>query len=584
MSLFNFIKSHISIIDVINEYTTLKKIGSTYWKACCPFHHEKTPSFTVSPDKGIYYCFGCHAHGDVISFVAQKENVSQFQAVQHMIEKYNIAVPTEIMQPQGAGTNKEERERYFELCKLVAYWASENLQKNSQALAYLEERNITKSSIEKFTIGYFPKNSLQDLCSYISRHNFSSHDLVEAHIIGQQNNSLYSSFEQRIIFPIRDHLGRFCGFGGRIFMPHDERVKYYNSKETAYFHKGTLLFGMDQAKQSIQKHNAVCLVEGYTDTVAMHQYGYTNAVATLGTACTLEHIKQMSRYASRLFVIFDGDKAGLNAMLRIAQFCWQVDMDIKIIQLPQGYDPATYLQEHHQAFNDLIKQAQDIFSFYVAHAALNFEHKGLKDKMQASHEILELIDHMQDPLKKDILLLQASEILQIPLDILRSQKIKPQQQFAQPAHEQQPEQANTPAESTHDMLERKIIGCLLHEPQLLTAEHKTLLLSGLEGVYLAIAEYIAASLERKPAITAHELQELAPEELHTALHKLLFAVENYEIHHNFAQLVLQFQKKHWKTIVGNIKIKLQSANKSEAEQLLQYFQNLKSHLLKSGRL
>ena len=166
---------------------------------------------------------------------------------------------------------------------------------------------------------------------------------MTAGILSESKNALYSPFEDRIMFPITDNLGRFCGFGGRTFMPQDERPKYYNSKENNFFTKGSLIFGLNVAKRDIQHKEIVFVVEGYMDCIAMAQHGYTNTVATLGTACTLEHLKQLSRYASYVYVLYDGDAAGQSAILRLTELCWNVNMDLKVIRLPRQEDPASFL-------------------------------------------------------------------------------------------------------------------------------------------------------------------------------------------------------------------------------------------------
>src|SRR5579872_61857 len=356
MNIFSFIKSRVTIWDVVNEYTTLKRAGS-YWKSQCPFHHEKTASFTVSPDKEIFYCFGCHTGGDAISFIAQIENCSQLEAAHFLADRYNIDLPKNIEVSEG---NAEQKKHYFDVCHLVAQWCHLQLKKNPSATAYLTERGISAQQIDDFMIGYFPTglSAINAFVHDLKRSNILVDDLIHATILAQGKTVLYSPFEDRIIFPIKDHLGRFCAFGGRIFKPQDTRAKYYNSRENEYFTKGSLLFGLDLAKKSIQKEGFVFLVEGYTDCITMVQHGYQNTVATLGTACTIAHLKLLSRYTPYVYLLYDSDKAGQQAILRLTQLCWQASMELKVVQLPTGQDPASFLA----AGNDLaprIQSAQD---------------------------------------------------------------------------------------------------------------------------------------------------------------------------------------------------------------------------------
>lgn len=255
MNLFTYVKNHLPILDVVNHYTTVRKTGN-YWKGCCPFHSEKTASFTVSPDKNIFYCFGCHVGGDVIAFVAKAENISPIQAVYHLAEQYSLTLPE---QNEASFKNNDqhlnEKKQYWDLCGLVAQWCHGNLLKSSQAMSYFEQRGIDKNTISLFSLGYFPSGSraIKSLLDFVKSHNYMAHDLLQVHIITESKGHLYSPFEERLLFPIKDHLGRFCGFGGRIFLPNDERSKYYNSKENPNFFKGSLMFGFDLAKTAIQK-------------------------------------------------------------------------------------------------------------------------------------------------------------------------------------------------------------------------------------------------------------------------------------------------------------------------------------------
>ncbi|MGZ6254790.1 MAG: DNA primase, partial [Candidatus Chromulinivorax sp.] len=362
MNLFNFIKNNLHILDVVNEYTTLKKSGGLYWKAPCPFHQEKTPSFTVSPDKEIFYCFGCHETGDVIAFIAKIEKMSQIEAAQHLVEKYNLKLPESVQSSFNQNFNKAAKDDYFTLCKLIAQWCHDHLFAYPAALNYVHSRKFNQQIITQFTLGYFPKgnNAIKELLAHVSKSGFLTQDLINAGILFSGKTGLYSPFEGRIIFPIKDLLGRYCGFGGRIFLPEDERSKYYNSKENQFFQKGTLLYGLDIAKKNIQNDNMAFLVEGYTDCIAMHSYGYKNSVATLGTACTLEHLKRIANYTQQLYIMYDGDHAGHQAILRITELCWTLDIEPKVISLPQDSDPASFLYKN-QDLKPYITQAQDVF-------------------------------------------------------------------------------------------------------------------------------------------------------------------------------------------------------------------------------
>ncbi|AXK60841.1 DNA primase [Candidatus Chromulinivorax destructor] len=583
MNLFNFIKNSVRILDVINEYTTLKKSGGLYWKSPCPFHQEKTPSFTVSPDKEIFYCFGCNESGDVISFIAKIEKMSQYEAAQYLIEKYNLNVPEQIKSSfSSSQETRTEKDAYFALCKLVANWCHDQLFQHDTALNYVHSRKFNQQSITQFLIGYFPKGNMaiKSLLNYVSAQGFLTQDLIRAGIIFQGQANIYSPFESRIIFPIKDHLGRHCGFGGRVFLPDDERSKYYNSKENQFFQKGTLLFGLDVAKKNIQSNDIAFLVEGYTDCIAMHSYGYKNSVATLGTACTLEHLKKIANYTQQLYVMYDGDNAGQEAILRLTQLCWSIDVETKVISLPKDSDPASFLYKN-QDLKPYIRQAQDVFTFFLQSKGHDFQNKSLKEKMEATASIISLIHSLQDPLKKDILLLKASEILQIPLEILRTEynvTSKPVEKST----------TDITSSSVLTPLESKIFSAILHYPHLLNSENKTLLAAGLPTPYNELLLKIAKIIEPNPTISLAKIQEQLTADEQVYIHQLLFALEETNIESAFEQMLLQFQKKHWKSIVVNIKMKLkqatQDSNNEEIQTIVTAFQAIKLKLLKNGSL
>ena len=414
MNIFNYIKTKIQILDVISEYTSLKRAGN-YWKGQCPFHSEKTASFTVSPHKEIFYCFGCHAGGDVITFISKIENYSQIEAAKHLAKTYNIELPEQLT--KELVTNTKEKERYFALCEEVANWCHEELLRSPKAIAYLKNRGFTQQMINLYNLGYFPTGlaSIRALTNYINKYSFMQDDLLDAKIIGEGQKATYSPFEERIIFPIKDIIGRYCGFGGRIFKDGDTRPKYYNSHENIFFNKGALLFGFDIAKKSLNKCDHMFMVEGYTDCIAMSQHGFTNTIATLGTACTQEHLKILSRYVNYIYILYDGDNAGKNAIMRLTELCWQVNIELKVIVLPESEDPASFLNKNGD-LNNLISESKDIFFFFIDTICHGFLSKTLSEKLKLANDIIKTINTIQDPLKRDILMQKASKVMQIPID------------------------------------------------------------------------------------------------------------------------------------------------------------------------
>ncbi|MFC1854787.1 DNA primase, partial [Candidatus Dependentiae bacterium] len=420
MSIFEFTKSHVDIMDVVSHYVHLKQMGN-YWKGPCPFHKENDASFTISPDKQIFYCFGCHEGGDAISFISKVESVSPTEAVSMLIDRYEIEIPREISNNSSSDfVNIKKKLSHFEICKTFAQFAFKCLNANERALDYLKNRGISQKSIERFYLGLMPSGShgIKTLIEEVRKKGFLSKDLENAGIISSSKGRYYSPFEDRLLFPIRDTAGRFIAFGGRIYKPRDTRPKYYNSKESEYFIKRQLLFGFDIARTSLKSSGKGFLVEGYLDCIAMHQNGYSGAIATLGTSCTNEHLKALGKVINTLYVVYDGDGAGHDAIIRLAEKCWLADVELYVVKLPEGQDPASLL-ESGKDLDSSIESSENIFTFFVKSASKNFFKTTLSEKMKVSKKIVQLISKIRDPIRRDLLLQQASQETQIPFVSLK---------------------------------------------------------------------------------------------------------------------------------------------------------------------
>jgi DNA primase len=570
MNVFTYLKQRVAILDVIGEYVSLKKAG-LYFKGHCPFHHEKTASFTVSPHKEIFYCFGCHEGGDVITFISKVEHCTPFEAIKHMADRYNIDIPESMLKEARSSESNEDKNRYFDLCEMVAHWCAENLKKNPSVMQYVLQRNIKPESITHFSIGYFPGGlkAINSLLSFARTQNMLADDLMTANIVAQGKSVLYSPFEERIIFPIKDHLGRFCGFGGRRYKPEDERAKYYNSRENQYFVKGSILFGLDSAKKSIQQKEEVFLVEGYTDCIAMVQHGYPNTVATLGTACTITHLKTLSRYAQRLIVLYDGDKAGQDAILRLTELCWQVSMELSVICMPAGQDPASYLHETKPPagqFNDP-GMAHDIFDFFIGTLGTNYGSKGLGEKLKIARKIIAIIHKQEDSLKQDILLQKTSKALDIPFSSLK-QELDEFRDTPPPAgaDHQVPgtlEESHLTMEEGIPRLEKMIFFAIMNNIQLLNPENEEYLLEYLPKPLNTLLTTLKTAQNSNHELTFTEYYGMLGTEEQLFISKLLLEGELEPIQKDFDHLMIQLQKKNWKGIVNTIKTKLAQAKREE---------------------
>ncbi len=584
MNIFNFIKTRVAILDVIQEYGTLKKAGG-YWKGRCPFHHEKTASFTVSPHKEIFYCFGCHEGGDVIAFIAKVEHCSPIEAAQHLADRYGIDIPETLTMETNAVT-AQERNSYFELCKFVALWCYDNLRKNPSLIQYLKERGFVESNIDYFTLGYFP-GGVQEIRRFVDamkKHAILTNDLLEAHILAQGKAVLYSPFEDRLIFPIKDQLGRFCGFGGRIFRPHDQRPKYYNSRETEHFLKGSLLFGLDLAKKSIQEKDSVFLVEGYTDCMAMVQHGFPNTVATLGTSCTLNHLKTLSRYAQYLYVLYDGDSAGQQAIMRLTELCWHVSMELKVICLPSQEDPASFLAKNND-LNPFIQQAQDIFHFYIANLGSDFTTKSLNQKVHLMRNVLEIIRPINDPLKQDILLQKASNVFGVPTEALKDELMRIAKNPSVPVTQQitTKDEPDKETDEPISLLEKRLFCGIMNNIRLCNNTNVQYAIEYMGGMARTILTKLSDAYRDEPTLDFVTFFNTLHVDEKPYVSKLLLEQDDTIDEVSFEQLLLQLQKQKWKTIVKDMKIKLihakNSGNDTLVKQLMHDFMMLQQQLI-----
>jgi DNA primase len=358
------------IVEVIGLRVPLKKAGREY-KACCPFHGEKTPSFWVSPDKQFYHCFGCGAHGTVLRFLMDHDRMAFPEAVEELAQLLGLEVPREA--GSAAGNTKRADESLYELMGRVAGFFSECLARDERARAYVERRGLVRETVEHFGIGYAP-NSWNEVLRRFGANDGDRRALTELGLIIERDRGQirdgerhYDRFRDRIMFPIRDVRGRVIAFGGRII--EQGEPKYLNSPETALFHKGRELYALYETRRARSNLKRLLIVEGYMDAVRLHQAGITYAVATLGTATTPEHFKRIFRLVSEVVFAFDGDKAGRAAAWRALQHALpeaREGREIKFLFLPEGHDPDSLVgEEGREAFEKRLDTTLPLSEYLV---------------------------------------------------------------------------------------------------------------------------------------------------------------------------------------------------------------------------
>ena len=396
----NQIRDRIDIAEVVGQHVSLTRAGQNL-KGLCPFHQEKTPSFTVSSSRQIFHCFGCGAGGNVFSFLMRITGASFPDTVRELGQKVGIEV-----KESGGGLNSQGAQsgRIEQLNRAVASWFQGNLRDQVigvPAREYLADRGIQPTIIERFGIGYVP-SEWDGLSNALSKQGFSVSEMAAAGltVAREHSSGFYDRFRSRVMFPIVDLRKRVVGFGGRILG--DGTPKYLNSPDTPLFKKGQTLFALDVAREAVARLKTVIVVEGYFDAIALHQAGLTHTVATLGTALTPEHIQVLRRFAAKAVLLFDPDQAGIRAALRGLDLFVNSGMGVTVVTLPDGEDPDTYVRkEGPEAFARLEAQAPSLLDFSLEQSLKAAESSTLEERIRSVDEVLRILQKSEHPIERE---------------------------------------------------------------------------------------------------------------------------------------------------------------------------------------
>ncbi len=406
------LKNRLDIVEVVGMYLELKKSGANF-KARCPFHGEDTPSFVVSPAKQIYHCFGCGAGGDAIKFVMEYEKLNYPEALEKLANDFNV----ELTYTKNDFEKKDEK-RVLEQTNL---FYKRNLNNNQTAKEYLKQRGIYKSSIEKFGIGYAP--SSKETLSFLSQNFLSTEDALKVGLLGTgENHTVFSRFIERITFPIYAPNGKIVGFGGRTISNHP--AKYINSPQTVFFNKSKLFYGYNLAKSAILKTGRIIVTEGYLDTIMLHQAGFSESVATLGTALTKEHLPLLRRGEPKVILSYDGDSAGIAAALKASKMLGSLSIDGGVVVFENGKDPADMVQNGEMnELNMLFKEPKAFIPFVIEQIIKSYDINNPLEKEKALRENIEFLKTVP-PLLQDEYKEYLSVILNIDKRIVRFKNSK----------------------------------------------------------------------------------------------------------------------------------------------------------------
>ncbi|NFA31510.1 DNA primase [Clostridium botulinum] len=406
------------IVDVISGDIKLKNSGRNYF-GLCPFHHEKTPSFSVSQDKQIYKCFGCGEAGNVVTYVMKTKNVAFPEAIKILAERVNI----DIEEDKKENTNNP-KDKIYKINVDAARYFFNNLIINKNAINYFLNRGVTKSIIKRFGLGY-SKDSWDGLLRHLKTKGYTELDMLSAGlIIKSKNGSYYDRFRNRVMFPVFDYRGKVIGFGGRVL--NNAKPKYLNSPETMVFKKGINLYGLNYAVKE-NKDRVLIIVEGYMDCITLHQYGIKNSVASLGTALTTNQARLLKRYADKVIISYDSDTAGQLATQRGLEILKDVGLGVEILTVPDGKDPDQFVKAHgKESYLKLVKEALPLIEYKIKISKQDLNIGNKRQVIQYIDRYIKIIENL-DPVEKDMYIRRLSEETNIEIQTLYDQLNKKNQ-------------------------------------------------------------------------------------------------------------------------------------------------------------
>ncbi|MEK6748795.1 MAG: DNA primase [Pseudomonadota bacterium] len=487
----------VDIVDVINARVALKKAGANYM-ACCPFHSEKTPSFTVSPSKQFYHCFGCGAHGTAISFLMNYERLEFIDAVKELAREAGVELPRESHTPRQDGVDPAALYELLERCAVYYKRQLREHPERKRAVDYFKGRGVSGTIAAEFELGYAPEG-WDHLAAALGRDTHTTQLLVQAGMwILREGKGGYDRFRERVMFPIRDYRGRVVGFGGRVL--DDSTPKYLNSPETPVFHKGQELYGLYQARRALNPLPRVLIVEGYMDVVALHQHDVRYAVATLGTAMTPHHLERVLRYCRDVVFCFDGDRAGRQAAWRALENALPYGRDgvrFSFVFLPEGEDPDSLVRRiGATAFNALVDKATPLSTFFFENLSLEADIRSMDGQARMVERARPLLAKLPEGALRLMMLERLAEWVKLDAHVLMPH-------LAAPATVRHPKPAARSMRGAHHVASpvRRLIALLLQQPALAQQVAQPERFGALSEPGVRLLQQLLEFLNNKPHIT-----------------------------------------------------------------------------------
>ena len=416
------VSEQTDILRIVQGYVPLKRRGNRYW-GCCPFHQEKTASFSVLPDKGFFYCFGCHAGGNAFKFLSLIENISYFDAIKLQAEKLGIPLPERKRSPQEVARDREIQDlrKVNELARDFFHNCLTMTRMGERGKAYFAARGIRQETIEEFQLGYAPP-AWDKLSTAFLKRGIKQEFLLASGLCAErkQGCGLYDRFRGRVIIPIADERGRVVGFGGRVL--DDSTPKYLNTPETVLFNKRKLLFGLDRSHRAIQQEGRAIVVEGYMDAISVFDAGVHNVVASLGTAFTPEHAKKLLHYAPEICFCYDSDEAGQKATIRALSIVRDTGARVRVIVVPDGKDPDEFIRKHGaDAFRALVEKALPLVEYRLRYVLSHTNYDTLDGKVKALHEMMPVLAGIREAAVRSEYERRLAQTLMLDEGIVRSE-------------------------------------------------------------------------------------------------------------------------------------------------------------------
>lgn len=510
------------IYELVSQYVSLKRAGSSY-VGLCPFHNEKTPSFSVSPQKGIFHCFGCGEGGNSIGFLMKIENISFYEAVTRLAQRANIELPkADKTDFKKDNERQKERQIIYEINNAAATKFYENLKESKEAIAYFKDREIDGSWAKRFWLG-FAKNGWDDIFSHLKEKGYTESDILKAGlIVSNDSGKYYDRFRNRVMFPIFDERDNIIGFGGRVL--NDDKPKYLNSPEGPVFSKGKNLFSLNNAKRT--REDYVILVEGYMDVIALAKNGYANSVATLGTATTADQAKILKKYFKEVVICYDSDSAGRTATNKAITIMRNADVRTSVMYLDGGKDPDEYIKKSGKdRFDSALKARKTDITYLIEYFREKFDINIDGEKIAYIDELLPYLLLVKNPVELDVYVNKICSIAEISADALYSQLGMKRVNASPPKHESAEEISRKKAKQGRSKSDasREGLLALLISNKILYKENSKILTEELfgEGAVGEIFKYVKSVYESGKDVDINVMMTSLEEEHIKTLSRIL---------------------------------------------------------------